>query len=80
MNIQEIQAAPIVGNAMSDEKLMDAIHEFVIDESNSMDDRCLALQKLDQVMGVETGLPTDDEVRDYVFVSLHPSSPFFQKG
>lgn len=66
MKLKDILSHKIVGNAMSDQKLMDEIDAFVADESNSMIDRRKALKKLDDVMGVDQGLPSEQEVLDYL--------------
>jgi hypothetical protein len=66
MTIEEIQKAVVVGNAWGDRLLLDAIHNFACDESKPTKDRCLALQKLDQVMGVEGEVPTEGELRQYI--------------
>lgn len=66
MTIQEIMDAPIAGNAYHDQQLMDQIHVFVANESNEMQDRCLALLKLDQVMGEVDVMPTEEDVFAYL--------------
>ena len=66
MTYDEILDHEIIGNAMSDMPLMDAIHEFVVDESNSVEDRCRVLYKLDEVMGLAGKIPTEEELREYI--------------
>ena len=53
MNIQAILDTPIVGNAGSDQQLMNRIHNFLVGD-NPIDQQIKALQKLDEVMGLGT--------------------------
>ena len=64
--IKSILSAQFVGNAYSDGELLDAIHDFIADEDNTMKDRCMALQKMDQMMGEDSGIPTAREVNEYL--------------
>jgi hypothetical protein len=64
--LQSLLKSKIVGNAMSDRRLMDDLHDFIADDSNSMLERRKALQKLDAVMGEEGGLPSAQEVQEYL--------------
>jgi hypothetical protein len=66
MKMQEILDHEIIGNAMSDMPLMDAIHDFVVDETNSVEDRCRVLYKLDEVMGLAGEMPTEAELNEYL--------------
>jgi len=64
-NIQQIEVAPIAGNAFSDSGLMDAINRFVLCKGNSICEKIRALRKLDQVMGIDTAV-TEEDVREYI--------------
>ena len=70
MNIQTIIDHEIIGNAYHDLPLMSMIHTFVCDQNNTMQDRCAALHKLDQVMGFDSPYPTEDDVNNYIQESI----------
>ena len=54
MNIFElIIAKPFVGNAHSDQSLMDELHTIAVDGEVSMCHRIAALQRVDEIMGIE---------------------------
>ena len=66
-SITKIVEHKIVGNAMSDDVLMSLIHDFVTDDANSIEDRCQALDKLDEVMGVGCEPATEQDVYQYIY-------------
>ncbi len=64
--LEQILNHPIRGNAWQDMKLMNRIHEFVMDSRNAMEDKIRALGRLDEVMG-ETDKPvTQSDVEEYI--------------
>ncbi len=65
MNIQQIEQHRIIGNAHSDQPLMNAIDAFIADDTNPMNERIRACIKLDQVMGIEC-VVTEADVHDYM--------------
>lgn len=66
MKIEQILSHPIVGNAYSDGELLHKIHQFVLDENNTTEDKLKALHRLDQVMGVDTDYPTEKDLNEYL--------------
>ena len=66
-NISEIQAHCFVGNAYSDQPAFNAIHDFVMNDNNSIADRAEALRVMSDVgMGCGRG---DDESDEQVLAS-----------
>jgi hypothetical protein len=65
-DIERIIAFPIRGNAYADQKLMDLIHKYVINPKNHMNNKILALKKLDAVMGVDAKEITPADVEQYI--------------
>lgn len=65
MTITEIEQHEIVGNAYHDGELMASIDKFV-KQGNPIDEKIRALRKLDQVMGIDSGEITEQDVRDYI--------------
>lgn len=66
MNIQELKAKTIIGNAMSDACLLEDIHCFIVDTDNTLADRLAAMRRLDEVMGVDCPYPTEEELVQYM--------------
>ncbi len=66
--LEEIKATPSMGNAYSDRGLLDMIHNYILDPSNSIEDRALALREIDRVMGSDyiDERPHIDQVNDYI--------------
>ncbi len=62
--LQKILDAPVVGNAMSDQPLMDRIHKFVT-RGAPIELKIKALEKLGDVMGL-TDPVTANTVRQYL--------------
>ncbi len=58
VTIEQLEAFPIRGNFDQDSDLLDACHDFIVNEKNPMADRIRALKVVDQVMGVES----EDEI------------------
>jgi len=52
MNIEQIEAMPIGGNAHVDMPIFNACHEFIINKSNPMAERIRAIKKIDDTMGL----------------------------
>lgn len=52
MTLSHIKSMTIVGNAMSDQPIFNAIDSFVHDESNTIEERAEAVCYIDNVMGI----------------------------
>lgn len=63
-SIQQIRDHQFVGNAASDMKAFDAIHNFVVDPTTSVDDKYEALD----LMGIN-GMGLDPMIEEYPDVS-----------
>ena len=67
MNIGQLENAEIAGDAFSDQRLMDAIAEFVVDADVPMSHKRRALRVLDRVMGLtHQGKIIDQDVHDFI--------------
>lgn len=66
--VKKALSTKIVGNAMSDRKLMDMLHDIIMNSDGLFfdNDRIAAIKKLDQVMGVEQSNYSMKDVEDYV--------------
>ena len=64
--IERILAMPIIGNAHHDGPLLVACGEYATDESNAMEDRIAALEKINATMGVDYVALTAADVAEYV--------------
>ncbi len=54
---------------MSDAKLFDLIDAFVLNASNPMSERCQAIDKLDEAMGVDCAKCNKSDVAEYIVVN-----------
>lgn len=65
--IEEIQAMPIIGDAYHDGPLLQACHDFIADDSNAMEDKIKAIEKIDETMGEKSEKPiTEKDVNSYI--------------
>ena len=64
--LAQILAMPIIGNAYSDRPLFDAVHEFLMSDANSMEDKIKVLAKSDKAMGSKSPAADEQAVKDYI--------------
>jgi len=65
MDITTIEQMPIFGNAHSDYKLFNDIHEFLMNPDNAMSDKIRAFVKLDKAVGAD-GVCDEAAVNAYI--------------
>jgi hypothetical protein len=66
MNIEEIVNTPVVGSFGFDQELWDACSEFILNENNPINERILALKKIDEITGIKPIEITEKDIELYV--------------
>jgi len=65
MDIKQVEALPIVGNAHNDQHIFNAC-DSIINGDYPMDDKIRAIRKIDQTIGESSGELTEKDVEDYI--------------
>lgn len=63
--IEELEAAPIVGNYEMDRHLLTECDTIIRDESRSTEERIRAIKLIDKIMGIESDDVTEDDIHEY---------------
>ena len=64
MNLQQLMEKPIVGNFNSDQRLWTELEDFIMNESNTMADRIVALRRVDELLGDDVEV-NENDVNEY---------------
>jgi hypothetical protein len=74
MRLRDILKAKPVGNAYSDEALLDAIDKYIVNPRTAMADKVKAAAKMDEVMGLDS--PADPEYSIRVYLATREQECF----